>query len=388
MARETTFTPGVVVSSTFLNDRQDLESALTFIRVELASTTSIRVPVVADGSPAGQTPAIINGQPRLNGTPYVMGLSSGTQGSSATTFDVYATLAGAVITDGFTLQLVGRTGGSPYGGTPGAAPANSRKVAELDWTGAVINALRNTVEVAGHAGNHAYGLPSGYGDPLAAKSIDVSQLMASVTNKQAFVGDLKLSLATSDHGPRGDGTFEWVLVSPGRTLPAATYPALYAAMGSPALTGGNFSLPAINDRALVAAGSTYPAGNAPGAPTVTLAPLNIPRHYHGWSGSNTFGTGGESGHTHGAPAGYGNFVVALNNANPMTGKLLASGANYGWDYSSPTVGGSGHTHAVGVSLGGNTDYGTSPDTGQALPAGPNAISVVQPSYALAVFVKT
>ncbi len=286
MAREQTFIPGTVVPSTFLNDRQDLESALTFIRVEIASPSAIRVPVVTDGSTSGQTPAIIGGQPRVNTTPYVLGLTTAGQGSQPITYDVYATLQGTTITGtggyGFVLQLVGRSAGTPYGGTPGAVPASSRKVAELDWSGGTIVALRNTVEVAGHAGMHAYGLPNGLGDPLPAKSIDVSQLMPSVTNKQAFPGDLKMSVAAADHGPRGDGTFEWVLISPGRRLSQASYPTLYAAMGNPALDGsGTFALPAVNDRALVGAGTKYPFGTTWGTDYYPLQNAEMPQHAHG-----------------------------------------------------------------------------------------------------------
>jgi microcystin-dependent protein len=386
--REITFVPGTVVSSGFLNDRQDLESALTFIRVELASATAIRVPVVGDGSPSGQTPTIIDGHPRVNGVPFVLPFSSSTQGTQPITFDVYATLQGSAIADGFTLQLVERTGGSPYGGSPGAAPAESRKVAEVDWSGATIVALRNTVEVAGHGWHHRFG----GGDPLPAASIDVSMLASTATNKQAFVGDLKLSLQSGDHGPRGDGTFEWVLMSAGRRLRQSQYPSLYSAMGSPALDGlGTYALPPINDRALVAAGTLHPAGSPGwGAESVALAASQIPHHYHSYSGSSRVAAETQE-HTHG-PGGYGGFVTVdgsltkaqlwpRDNDPSHTPVILANNV-----LRTTATTGRSAAHDHFYAWNGNTDGGWSYETGTAINGA--AHENRQPSYALNAFVKT
>ena len=411
MAREQTFTPGTVVSSVFLNDRQDLESALTFIRVELASATAIRVPVVADGSPNGQTPAIINGQPRVNGTPYVLGLSTSSQGSQPVTYDIYATPQGSTIigdgTYGFVLQLVGRTGGTPYGGAPGTVPATSRKVAELDWSGATIVALRNTIEVAGHAYHHRFG----GGDPLPAASVDVSMLAASATNKSAFVGDLKMSVAAGDHGPRGDGTFEWVLISANRRLSQASYPTLYAAMGSPALDGNNtFALPAVNDRALVAAGTTHPVGTTWGAESVGLTADQLPHHYHGVAIQAGTDYPDHLHYVPGQTAGGGTDAqYAAGGAYVPTGTWSAyspgastAGGNYPRSGNPPSSSSLYHSHNVSVNVGavnsagantrhnhdvnGNTGGGVSYESGQ--PLSGQAHENRQPSVAVNCFIKT
>jgi hypothetical protein len=373
VARETTFVPGTVVTSQFLNDRQDLETALMFIRVEVASPTSLRVPIIADGSAAPSTPAIINGQPRNIAAPYVLPMSASSYGSSAVTYDVYATLQGSTITAGFVLQLVARTGGAPYGGTPGTAPANSRKVAEVDWSGAAIYALRNTVELAGHAYLHTYGLPAGYGDPLPAGSIDLSQLMVSAQNRMAVTGDLKFGLQTGDHGLNADGSYAWLLITggtdgTGRPVSGTTYASLRSAMGNPALDGnGNFKLPPVQQRSLVAAGgggldmngvalTTRTAGQTGGEETHPLANAEMPGHQHGaatgFTSTDHYHTyGGESG-TESAAHDHTVGVGIANTAKVVIWTSGAQGAYWvapGTGSSTYTTSGESVSHAHGYS---------------------------------------
>jgi hypothetical protein len=146
MSRELTFATGTIVTAGFLNDRQEIESALALgVRLEKASTTVLRVPVATDGSSTGQTSLSI--AQATGGVSYMRYITAPVTldltGQGAGTYDIYAN-AGAG--PGFTLQAV--TGG-------GAAPSNSRKIGEADWSGSAITAIRQKVDaVAGHGFLH------------------------------------------------------------------------------------------------------------------------------------------------------------------------------------------------------------------------------------------
>jgi hypothetical protein len=139
---EVDFVAGTIISPTFLNDRQYLEGSASWARLYLASSTVVQVPVTDTGA----TTIAIGGLPRLITSAIVLDLSG--LGANAVTVDIYAVLAGASITGGFTLQEVGHGA---------AAPGSSRKLGEADWNGHQITALRNLGQIAGHAAQHLIG---------------------------------------------------------------------------------------------------------------------------------------------------------------------------------------------------------------------------------------
>ena len=213
------------------------------------------------------------------------------------------------------------------GNTPGAA--HWRKIGEVVSDGTRVTSLRQTIDVDG----------------------------ATVSQP----GDIKLSAAAVPAAG-------WLLCN-GQAVSRSTFAALYAALGGTTSPWGQgdgsttFNVPDLRSRDAIGAGqgsglTNRALGTSGGAEGTTLTDVQSGVNPNGATGNDNAththsgGTGGESGHSHGAPPGYGNFVVALNNASPMTGKLLASGSNYGWDYSSPTAGGSGHTH--GFTTGGQS----------------------------------
>lgn len=103
----------------------------------------------------------------------------------------------------------------------------------------------------------------------------------------------------------------------GQTVSQATYPLLYAALGTtwgPA-TGGNFTLPDFRGITLAGADNMggaaagrltgYVLGTTGGAQAVTLAATQIPAHTHNYSGT----TGNDSpDHTHGIPSQASNAI--------------------------------------------------------------------------------
>lgn len=354
----------------------------------------------------------------------------------------------------FSLQVLAR------GSTPTATSTitNWRKVGELDWDGSKVTGFRvlvgdrdvtaltataptPNVVPARVIGATAQAVPletweSASGQVLA--SIDPNGRLTAAGFSSPSVwspGDLKLSMQAADHAQRADGTYDWLLVSAGRLVSGAQYPALRAALGNPPLDGGgNFGLPAINDRALVAAGSTYPAGTVFGQTNVQLSADQLPHHYHsGTTGTDTpdhshSGTTASENayHAHsGTTAGdYPDHAHAtyIGNLHPSGNAPLIlynpGGLSGHGSYTSPGAGGANwgsggasarhqhdfgtsnqnafHQHAFGTGgasarhqHGFSTDGGTSWESGQPLasPYGRNAISLVQPSVAVNVFVK-
>lgn len=146
MSRELTFATGTIVTAGFLNDRQEIESALALgVRLEKASSTIVRVPVAVDGSNTGQTSlSIAQATGGVSFMRYITApVTLDLTGNGANTYDIYAIAGGG---PGFTLQAV--TTGS-------AAPASSRKIGEVDWSGSAINAIRQKVDaVSGHGFLH------------------------------------------------------------------------------------------------------------------------------------------------------------------------------------------------------------------------------------------
>lgn len=93
----------------------------------------------------------------------------------------------------------------------------------------------------------------------------VSDVTSSVEAAVWFVGDLKWSTQSADHGLNTDGTHAWLQVvsdpgdGGGRKVNAAAYPGLWAQLGG-ALTNpldgaGNFRLPNLSGRALIVTGT-------------------------------------------------------------------------------------------------------------------------------------
>jgi microcystin-dependent protein len=85
-------------------------------------------------------------------------------------------------------------------------------------------------------------------------------LITAAENVLFFTGDLKFTFQTSDHGLKVDSTYEWLLVQSagdggGRSVSQADYPNLWSTLGSPSIdVGGNFRLPNLSGRVLVATG--------------------------------------------------------------------------------------------------------------------------------------
>lgn len=145
MAKLTDFEPGTNVTADFLDFIQEILSpAALGVVIDAASSTQVRCKIATDGSGSGQTSIVINGLPRYITSPVLATCSGG-----AGTYNVYA-VAGAG--PGFTLQVAS-----------GAGPANSRKVAEVVWSGSAITRIDQAVDaVSGHAHLHR---PAGI-DPL------------------------------------------------------------------------------------------------------------------------------------------------------------------------------------------------------------------------------
>ena len=120
----------------------------------------------------------------------------------------------------------------------------------------------------------------------------------------------------------------WLLCQ-GQTVPQATYPALYALLGTAygSDAGGNFTLPDLRDRVPVGASGTIARGATGGAKTHTLATTEIPAHAHpinpvyiklqagGGAGLAVGGTEGSSNNTTQNAGGGGSH----NNMQPYQG---------------------------------------------------------------------
>jgi hypothetical protein len=129
MAREVNFVTGTIVTASWLNDQQEVKSALHFgIRLERASATQIQLKPLDDGNDevAGQSSLIVDGKPRwFNST--ITKTVSGAKG----TYSIYVIAGESTTLEAGNITL-----------TTGAAPANSRKIGEVDWSGAAIERIR------------------------------------------------------------------------------------------------------------------------------------------------------------------------------------------------------------------------------------------------------
>jgi microcystin-dependent protein len=149
--KQTTFNAGTVVPSAYLNAQQEGEAPSAWgVRMEAASSTVIRVPVAGDGA-AGSVALRIIGVPCVNTATVTLSLS----GTVAGVRDVYAVMDGA----GFSLAHTAAGAG---------APANSRFIGQVMWSGTSISAIRNMVDATpGHNYLHRAGGP----DPIGAADI-------------------------------------------------------------------------------------------------------------------------------------------------------------------------------------------------------------------------
>lgn len=126
MAKEIDFETGTVVTAAWLDNLQEVESALAFGLRITRSNAVVTVTPMADGTATGQASLRIAGLPRYNTIAVTV-----TVGGAAGIYSIYA-VAGAG--PGFTLAA-----------TTGAAPALSRKIAEADWNGTTITDVRPLV---------------------------------------------------------------------------------------------------------------------------------------------------------------------------------------------------------------------------------------------------
>ena len=102
------------------------------------------------------------------------------------------------------------------------------------------------------------------------------------------------------------------LLCNGATLNTSTYSKLYKAIGNQwGGSGGNFKIPDLRDRFIVAAGSAYSVGQKGGANNVTLTESQMPNHNHGSTSSanhnhshniNVNVAAGDANHAHGGEA--------------------------------------------------------------------------------------
>lgn len=122
--------------------------------------------------------------------------------------------------------------------------------------------------------------------------------VADISAKLVKPGDLIFSAAPLDVVGR--------LLCNGNTVPRATYPALFAVIGTSYGAGDGsttFQLPNYQDRFPIGAGATYPLGQLGGEATHTLISAEIPQHTHNIilnqaeaDGENENPTGGLFGH--------------------------------------------------------------------------------------------
>jgi microcystin-dependent protein len=228
-------------------------------------------------------------------------------------------------------------------------------------------------------------------------------------------GDTKFSFQTGDHGLNTDGTYQWLLVTSdsdgtGRSIPQAIYTALWDELGQPAIDGsGNFKLPNISGRQLVAAGA------ASGLTARTLAEIygneeaaigaeNLPPHQHGVSGTIS-GTTSDS--ATGVAVESLLYLISSNvifvSANPNLYANIKSGGVS----ADPTSGDgqsivpidAGKTNTFGANFGGHGHNITDPHhnhtfseefsvTSDDGPGASTAFSTLDPSFGMNLFVKT
>jgi microcystin-dependent protein len=128
---------------------------------------------------------------------------------------------------------------------------------------------------------------------FTAPIVDTAALLESAQGVLQFTGDLKFSMQISDHGVILAGGYEWLLVNSdidggGRKLDHLAYPGLWDLMGSPALDGsGNFRLPNISGRTLIATGAAASLTNrnlldllGEEVHLLTGAESGLPQHAH------------------------------------------------------------------------------------------------------------
>lgn len=140
-------------------------------------------------------------------------------------------------------------------------------------------------------------------------------------------GDLKMSAQSSDHTG-------WLLCN-GRAVSAASYDALWKALGQPALTGGNFNIPDLQRRVPFGAGTGYSFGGNEGQATVTNRNIDhahsLPAHYHGMGGGGAT-LAVDINHDHASFTSGGQSVTHTHTMNH--------------DHTGTVHGESGHTHTI------------------------------------------
>lgn len=182
------------------------------------------------------------------------------------------------------------------------------------------------------------------------------------------------------------------LLCNGAGVAAATYPALFAAIGYTFGGAGSvFNLPNYVDRMPIGAGSSYAVGATGGASTATLSTSNMPSHTHSFSG-----TGSGSGSVSGTTSGVSNLHTHGVNTSPTYSGFLASysggtdtGAN-GCVYTDNRSHGAqtnddgAHTHtfSAGVSIS-TTISGTTGSAGSG-----SAFSTISPYLGMYFIIKT
>lgn len=247
-------------------------------------------------------------------------------------------------------------------------------------------------------------------------------------------GDTKFSFQAADHGLNADGSYQWLLVTSAeggtsRLVPQATYMGLWNELGTPDVDGdGNFPLPNISGRQLVAAGAasgltSRALNDMYGGEEITLTSENLPSHTHGVSGT----TNGESTtHTHGvsgstAPAATdltvdtltylaGSTSTGFITCNPNEGATIVSAgvtsnvdgvivprdsdstSSFGMSYAGHGHGVSdpNHSHSISITSGNasndhNHSFSATSDNGTGTDA---PVSNLDPSYGMNLFVKT
>jgi hypothetical protein len=208
--KQISFIAGTIVSSTWLNDQQEVDSPSAWgIKITKLSSTTIRIPAVNDGTNVQSTL-------RIDGQPLYM--------TAAVDDDFTARGAGS-----YSVYLV-NAGSHTYTvtSTTGAAPASSRKIGEVDWNGTAITAIRNMIAaVAGHSYHHRFGGD----DALPAGSVDVTQLAQNVLDLLFPVG------SELPWTGKGDPISTNFLAAEGRTITEASFPAFALTCGSTAPVG-------------------------------------------------------------------------------------------------------------------------------------------------------
>lgn len=106
------------------------------------------------------------------------------------------------------------------------------------------------------------------------------------TTETAYVGEIRSITGTT--APTG-----WLLCT-GGTVAIATYPLLYAVLGT--TYGGDgvttFGLPDMRGRTILGANGTYPLGSSGGSANATLTTNELPAHNHAFMASTVFATFG------------------------------------------------------------------------------------------------